>query len=73
MTIKQENPFPVVESDRHAIWEMVVRRDIEAFLAADWAMVANDFMEENFMGDRCRWILKSRLLENHLPGLGQLS
>lgn len=50
MAIKQENPFPVVESDRHAIWEMVVRRDIEAFLAADWAMVANDFMEENFMG-----------------------
>lgn len=44
------NPFPKTDSDRHALWEMMVRRDIDAFLAADWDMVADDFIEENFMG-----------------------
>ena len=43
------NPFPE-NSDRWAIWDMLVYRDIKAFLAADWAMVADDFIEENFMG-----------------------
>lgn len=43
------NPFPD-DPDRHAIWEMLVRRDIEAFAAADWPMVAGDFDEERFLG-----------------------
>ena len=29
---------------------MLVDRDIKAFVAADWDMVAGDFIEENFMG-----------------------
>lgn len=29
---------------------MLVDRDIKAFVAADWDMVADDFIEENFMG-----------------------
>jgi len=29
---------------------MLVERDIHAFCAADWSMVANDFIEEGFMG-----------------------
>ncbi len=44
-----KNPFPE-DSDRGAIWEMLVHRDIKAFVAADWSMVADDFIEENFMG-----------------------
>lgn len=45
-----KNPFPAADSARHAIWEMLVPRDIDAFLAADWAMVENDFVEEGFIG-----------------------
>ncbi len=44
------NPFPVSDPDRHAIWEMLVARDIAAFLAADWSRVANDFIADAFIG-----------------------
>lgn len=44
-----KNPFEK-GSDRHAIWEMLVERDIAAFLASDWDAVADDFIEEGFMG-----------------------
>ena len=45
-----QNPFPRPTAARHAIWEMLVPRDIDAFLAADWSMVADDFVEEGFIG-----------------------
>ncbi|WP_159588808.1 hypothetical protein [Chelativorans xinjiangense] len=44
------NPFPPSDTTRHAIWTMLVQRDIDAFLAADWSMVAGDFVEEGFIG-----------------------
>lgn len=44
------NPFPESDGARHAIWDMLVARDIDAFLAADWSMVADDFIEEGFIG-----------------------
>ncbi len=44
-----ENPF-IGDPDRAEIWEMLVRRDIAAFVAADWEMVADDFVAENFVG-----------------------
>ncbi|GLR55761.1 hypothetical protein [Rhizobium indigoferae] len=44
-----KNPFPS-DSARRAIWEMLVPRDIDAFLAADWSMVEHDFVEEGFIG-----------------------
>lgn len=43
------NPFPH-DPDRAEIWTMLVERDIHAFCAADWSMVADDFIEEGFMG-----------------------
>ena len=43
------NPFPN-DPDRHALWEMLVRRDIEAFLRADWTAVADDFIATHFFG-----------------------
>jgi hypothetical protein len=43
------NPFPN-DADRGAIWTMLVDRDIAAFLAADWSMVASDFIEDQFLG-----------------------
>ena len=45
-----QNPFANSDADRRALWEMLVARDIRAFVAADWSMVADDFIEEGFMG-----------------------
>lgn len=45
-----QNPFSPSDHARYSIWEMLVRRDIDAFLAADWSMVADDFIEEGFIG-----------------------
>lgn len=46
----EKNPFPDADPDRHALWEMLVRRDIDAFMAKDWSMVEDDFIAENFFG-----------------------
>lgn len=43
------NPF-TNDADRSAIWTMLVPRDIKAFVAADWSMVEDDFLAEDFMG-----------------------
>lgn len=45
-----KNPFPASDVARSAIWEMLVLRDIDAFLAADWSMVEDDFVAEGFIG-----------------------
>ncbi|MEJ6783333.1 hypothetical protein [Aminobacter sp. Piv2-1] len=47
--IAAENPF-AGDADRAQIWEMLVRRDIAAFVAQDWSMVAGDFDESRFLG-----------------------
>lgn len=46
----QINPFSGQDPDRAEIWEMLVERDITAFLAADWDLVSNDFEEAAFFG-----------------------
>jgi hypothetical protein len=51
----EANPFPASDSARREIWEMLVPRDIDAFLAADWAPVAGDFVETNFTGLNARF------------------
>jgi enamine deaminase RidA (YjgF/YER057c/UK114 family) len=45
-----ENPFPSGDPDRHAIWEMLVERDITSFLAQEWSSVRDDFAEDRFVG-----------------------
>ncbi len=53
MTVTRDpfrNPFPAEDTDRRAIWDMLVPRDIDAWTSADWAAVANDFIAENFTG-----------------------
>lgn len=49
------DPFscPFTDSDRQAIWEMLVPRDIDAFLAADWSVVQDDFVDVGFIGIDC--------------------
>jgi hypothetical protein len=44
-----KNPFPENDTARHSIWDMLVPRDIDAFLAADWSKVEDDFVEEGFL------------------------
>jgi hypothetical protein len=48
------NPFnATADSQRHAIWDRLVRVDCEAFVAGNWAMVENDFDAGHFEGIRC--------------------
>ncbi len=48
-----QNPFPN-DPDRRQIWEMLVERDIQAFIGQDWSMVEGDFIADGFMGiDGC--------------------
>ena len=44
------NPFPEADTDRHAIWEMLVRRDIEAYVSADWDAHRADWHPTVFLG-----------------------
>ena len=66
------NPFPEDDADRRAIWDMLVTRDIAAFLAADWSMVEDDFIAEGFLAvsgnklaDPDSWTLAFPTLERY--------
>lgn len=66
----KKNPFPSTDPDRHYLWEMLVTRDIKAFVLQDWNMVKDDFISEGFMGvdagkqtDVDTWELKYPSLE----------
>ncbi len=45
-----KNPFNEADTDRISIWEMLMNRDFEAFINNDWSMIADDFIEEGFIG-----------------------
>jgi hypothetical protein len=44
-----DNPF-ASDPDRSALWDMLVARDIDAFLRRDWQAVRGDFIAEGFFG-----------------------
>lgn len=44
-----DNPF-VADPDRYAIWDMLMTRDVQAFVAGDWSMVEDDFDAQRFLG-----------------------
>ena len=50
-----QNPFPTTDPDRHAIWEMLVANDTQAFAAQNWNQVADDFAEAGFTGINARF------------------
>ncbi|HWF65719.1 MAG TPA: RidA family protein [Acidobacteriaceae bacterium] len=50
MNERDRNPFPSTDPDRFEIWEILVNRDIGAFLKSDWSTIANDFIAESFVG-----------------------
>lgn len=43
-----QNPFEA-DADRAQIWEMLVERDIHAYVASDWSQVAGDFLPDEFV------------------------
>lgn len=43
------NPFMPL-SNEHGVWEMLVRRDSDFFLTGDWSLVADDYIEDGFLG-----------------------
>ncbi|ELV8578690.1 RidA family protein [Vibrio vulnificus] len=46
-----ENPYDIdTDFDRHQIWEILILRDIEAFIANDWSITEPDFDESSFYG-----------------------
>jgi len=49
MTAAARNPFEH-DPDRHEIWEILMRRDFEAFVAADWTRAEPDFLAAEFLG-----------------------
>lgn len=63
------NPFNHQETDRYQIWEMLVQRDIEAFIQNDWDAVSGDFIEEIFMGITAKSLDKSNSWELTFPNL----
>ncbi len=67
-----KNPFSPKDADRHYLWEMLVSRDIRAFVTRDWAMIEDDFVAEGFIGidagkqsDVDQWKLKYPNLESY--------
>lgn len=68
----KKNPFPTDDLDRRYLWEMLVNRDIKAFVSQDWEMVKDDFMADGFMGIDAgkqhnvdKWQLKYPSLESY--------
>jgi len=55
MKTYDKNPFSQSDPDRYQIWEMLVRRDIDAFLSADWTQVEDDFSPDRFFGIDARF------------------
>src|SRR4051812_39974006 len=50
----RSNPFDShTDPDRHAIWQMLIADDSEAFVARDFSRVEGDFDVVNFEGIRC--------------------
>ncbi|ODA92186.1 hypothetical protein BFX40_04285 [Mesorhizobium sp. SEMIA 3007] len=64
-----KNPFPSGDADRHALWEMLVRRDIDAFIGQDWSMVEHDFIAESFFGMHAHFLANADAWRLQFPRL----
>lgn len=50
-----KNPFEDKNPNYAALWEMLVRRDIKAFVEGDWSQVEHDFLSDKFYGINARF------------------
>ncbi|MEX0288323.1 MAG: RidA family protein [Flavobacteriaceae bacterium] len=67
----KNNPFQQ-DQDKNYLWEMLVNRDIKAFVSQDWDMVTEDFITDGFIGvdagkqpDVDKWKLKFPDLDSY--------
>ncbi|AHG50225.1 hypothetical protein RLEG12_01065 (plasmid) [Rhizobium leguminosarum bv. trifolii CB782] len=44
------NPFSSSDQDRHEIWEMLVRKDVDGFVNEDWSDFGRSFKNNGFCG-----------------------
>ncbi|MDW9844286.1 hypothetical protein GOB05_31005 [Sinorhizobium meliloti] len=44
------NPFPSSDQDRHEIWKMLVRNDVDGFVNEDWSIFGAAFKHDGFCG-----------------------
>lgn len=67
------NPYDAsVDADRHALWTILVARDSDAFVAADWDLCDDDFAHGRFEGisangelDPIKWSLRYPTVESY--------
>ena len=66
------NPFTQAEPEKRAIWEMLVRKDIDGFVAGDWSIFADCFKYDGFCGldakgslDPADWALAFPTVESY--------
>ncbi|GAA0193067.1 hypothetical protein GCM10009122_56010 [Fulvivirga kasyanovii] len=50
-----KNPYRNSENEKYDIWELLVRRDFDAFLKGDWGIIKDDFIEDDFFGLDCKY------------------
>jgi hypothetical protein len=68
------NPYDAaIEPDHHALWQALIARDSDSFVAADWSMCAADFAADRFEGisahgsfDPMAWTLRYPTVESYL-------
>ena len=65
------NPYQPGD-DRHALWQILIERDSEAFAAADWSQCDADFAHQQFEGisangsfDPINWSLRYPTVESY--------
>jgi hypothetical protein len=64
-----KNPFPPGDPDRHELWDMLMQRDFEAFVAQDWSMVNDDFIAESFFGVHAHFLNDADAWRLQFPNL----
>ena len=67
------NPFDAaLDADRHALWQILIARDSDAFAAGDWSVCDGDFEHAQFEGvsalgsaDPVDWTLRYPTVESY--------
>jgi len=67
------NPYDAAaDADRHALWQALIARDSDAFVAAEWSLCEDDFSHDRFEGisahgsfDPINWTLRYPTVESY--------
>jgi hypothetical protein len=68
-----KNPYDAAsDADRHALWQALIARDSDSFVAADWTLCDGDFAYDRFEGisahnslDPIDWTLRYPTVESY--------